>query len=236
MLNSASAQKQRHPRSNQDTPERRGFRLLAALAASVVFHGAVLHGIGHGPSATSHAGGPGKARPGPLDARLVQRPQPATPTNPAPQTGDPVETRPLRQTPHQETQAGDPDGKHIPASGKASVAADNPSPAGNAIVDVPVFEIPFAPRYPLPLLSKGVRGTVTIGFKVSRIGSAEEIQLIDSAPAGLFDAAVIDALMRAQLDIDSVRPGSAWVVTVVFDATGTNPQGPVSQSILRAKP
>lgn len=206
--------------------------MLVALAASLVFHGAVLYGVGQGLSGTSHASGLRKAQAGSLDARLVHRSlQETRPANAA------DDASPLLQIPRQEAQAGKADRKRIAApDDKASVAADKSSPAGSAIVDVPVFEVPFTPRYPLQLLAQGIRGSVTVSFRVSRIGGAEGIELIDSAPAGVFDAAVIDALMRAQLDIDSVRPGSAWVVTVVFDATGTNPQGPVSHSVAKARP
>lgn len=206
--------------------------MLVALVASLVFHGVVLHGFGQGLSRTSNTSGLRKAQAGSLDARLAHRSLPETlPENAA------DDASPLLQIPRQEAQADKADRKRIAApDDKASVATDKSSPAGNAVVDIPVFEVPFAPRYPLQLLTKGIRGTVTIGFKISRNGGAEDIVMIDSAPPGLFDSAVLDALMRAQLDIDSVRPGSAWVVTVVFDATGTNPQGPVSQSIVRAKP
>ena len=203
---------------------------------STIFHGAVLHGVGRGLTGAS-SGGVRQAQPVLINARLVDRPLvEKAETNPGLQTSSPGESTHRLPSPQLSAQTSSPVKNVPPAPGKPAAVTAKVSPADSPGVSAPVFERPFAPRYPLQLLIAGVRGAVTVSFRVGRNGGLEDAEIIDSSPPGVFENAVIEALARAQLDIDSVRPNSVWMVTVVFDALGTNAQGPVRQSVLEPKP
>ena len=106
--------------------------------------------------------------------------------------------------------------------------ADSLASAGNVGAQIPVFEQEFTPRYPIQSLIKGIRGTVTASFRVGENGVPEDIEIISSTSTGDFDLAVIQALANTRIKLGSSRPKSAFSVTVIFDASGTNLQGKFS--------
>jgi len=59
----------------------------------------------------------------------------------------------------------------------------------NALVTLAV-----TPRYPKRALKKGIDGEVTLAFDISKYGRAENIKVVDSEPAGVFDDEAVDAM------------------------------------------
>lgn len=93
----------------------------------------------------------------------------------------------------------------------------------------PVFAVAIEPQYPLQLLINNTRGAVTATFQFGSGGKIEQLEILDSRPPGAFDQAVIDAITRARLPEGSTRPRGRFMITVIFDASGTNTQAQISQ-------
>ena len=76
------------------------------------------------------------------------------------------------------------------------------------------------PAYPYKARQRRIEGEVTVKFLVKADGSVGRVQIIESQPQGLFDAAVLDAVARWRFEPGRIadEPGAAWVVsTIVFD-------------------
>lgn len=84
----------------------------------------------------------------------------------------------------------------------------------------PVFAIEISPRFPLPLLAKGLRGSVSAVFQVERDGKIVNIEITQSQPPGIFDSAAIEAISSARVRSDTTRPGLRLGVTIIFDPAG----------------
>jgi protein TonB len=81
----------------------------------------------------------------------------------------------------------------------------------------PAAVVRSIPVYPYKALQRNIEGTVEVKFLVGADGRISDIQILDSQPAGLFDAAVREAVPQW-----TFRPGvlegqavSSWVVTTV---------------------
>lgn len=76
------------------------------------------------------------------------------------------------------------------------------------------------PPYPYKARQRRIEGEVTVKFLVKADGSVGRVQVIESQPKGLFDAAVLDAVARWRFEPGRIadEPVAAWVVsTIVFD-------------------
>jgi TonB family protein len=88
------------------------------------------------------------------------------------------------------------------------------------VSSLPIMLVGIEPRYPLPLLVKNVRGSVSATFRIGSEGRFEDIQIIESSPEGVFDKVVIDAISAAIAAEGSVRKGNKFKITFVFDPSG----------------
>lgn len=86
---------------------------------------------------------------------------------------------------------------------------------------LPAFD--FQPDYPLHLLSSGIRGSVSVAFNLRRSGAIENIEILASTPPGVFDKAVIDAIVAAEKAAPNRQSalGRRYVIVVDFDPNGT---------------
>lgn len=100
-------------------------------------------------------------------------------------------------------------------SDQKSNIANDLSPA------IPAFD--FQPDYPLHLLSSGIRGSVSVAFNLRRTGAIENIEILESTPPGVFDKAVIDAIVAARKAAPNSQSalGKRYVIVVDFDPNGT---------------
>jgi len=213
------------------------FRLVVAFLVSIFIHAIALLTTGQGLHSGSHITVSHGMQNGAIHALLTDLPlPPQSQTDHNPPTNHPADEVLHDQAVRPEAPASNNENKSPPAPSKSSTSTDAEPSAGSFGMDAPVLELPFAPRYPIQLMVKGVRGSVTASFKVGRSGVPEDVEIIDSSPPGAFDSAVIDALQQARFSIDAVRPNSAWITTIIFDPSGTRSQGKNTQSVLRPKP
>lgn len=84
----------------------------------------------------------------------------------------------------------------------------------------PIPIVGIEPVYPLLLLSNNVRGTVTASFRVGEGGKFENVEILESIPAGKFDRSVIEAITSARIVEGSLPLKKELMITVVFDPTG----------------
>lgn len=77
------------------------------------------------------------------------------------------------------------------AAGKAGANVD---PATLAAGLKPVKTVP--PEYPQGALAKGVSGSVMLSFTVDAKGNTNDVQVLQSTPAGVFDRAAVSAVRR----------------------------------------
>lgn len=85
-----------------------------------------------------------------------------------------------------------------------------------------VFATPFQPQYPTISLLKGMRGSVTVQFKINREGAPESIEILSSAPSGVFESSVLQALEKTRVQPGSVPANSRFIVTISYDPAGIN--------------
>lgn len=136
------------------------------------------------------------------------------------------------QVPGSEQSAIEPPLRPIDAAAKSGIptpALRQSLPTEVSTIGAPIFDIEIEPNYPIELLARGMRGAVTALFKVGSEGKLEVIEILDSRPSGAFDGAVIAAITSAKLRAGSTKKGSQLMITVVFDASGTKPQGQIIQ-------
>ena len=90
----------------------------------------------------------------------------------------------------------------------------------------PAFGIEIIPHFPLPLLSKGLRGWISAVFQINKEGAIVEVEILESQPPGVFDSAAITAINSARITEGSTHPGQRIGVTFIFDPAGiqTAPQ------------
>jgi TonB family protein len=76
----------------------------------------------------------------------------------------------------------------------SSRAGANVDPATLAASLRPVKSVP--PEYPQSALAKGVSGSVLLSFTVDAKGNTNDVQVLQSTPAGVFDRAAVSAVRR----------------------------------------
>lgn len=62
------------------------------------------------------------------------------------------------------------------------------------------------PVYPLPAAQNGIGGCVVVSFVITPAGIADQYQVLDSKPAGVFDSATLKALNDWRFEVPA-RPG-----------------------------
>ena len=81
---------------------------------------------------------------------------------------------------------------------------------------LPPLKMTRPPRPKYPASAKGVEGWVRVEFYVTPEGRTERVRVLSSEPAGLFDAAAIDAMESARFEeFESTEPRLA-VQRIVF--------------------
>lgn len=80
----------------------------------------------------------------------------------------------------------------------------------------------MAPRYPKQLAMKGVQGCVVVTFQIRADGRGDLYRIIDSQPAGVFDAVALQAL--AQWKFDPAQPAGRYAESINFEVEGVKPQ------------
>lgn len=80
----------------------------------------------------------------------------------------------------------------------ATQASPAPSVSAPLADDSDAFEplLRWSPEYPAQAETQGIEGHVTIEFDVTAEGSVENLSVVESQPAGLFDDAALDAVRR----------------------------------------
>ncbi|WP_428309686.1 energy transducer TonB [Hydrocarboniphaga sp.] len=80
----------------------------------------------------------------------------------------------------------------------------------------------MAPQYPKQLAMKGVQGCVVVTFQIRADGRGDLYRIIDSQPAGVFDAVALQAL--AQWKFDPMQPAGRYAESINFEVEGVKPQ------------
>jgi len=78
------------------------------------------------------------------------------------------------------------------ADAKSSAAGALPEVAENLLSRVN----PLKPRYPREALNRSIEGWVELGYTVTDSGTVVDVKVLHSDPAGVFEAAAIDAISR----------------------------------------
>ena len=93
---------------------------------------------------------------------------------------------------------------------RAAVAsAQTAAATAAAAPKLPPLKMTRPPRPKYPASAKGVEGWVRVEFVVTPEGRTERVRVLSSEPAGLFDAAAIDAMESArfeEFDVDRAAP------------------------------
>ncbi len=98
----------------------------------------------------------------------------------------------------------------------ALASAQTAAATAAATPKLPPLKMSRPPRPKYPASAKGVEGWVRVEFYVTPEGRTERVRVLSSEPAGLFDAAAIDAMGSARFEeFDSTEPRLA-VQRIVF--------------------
>ena len=62
--------------------------------------------------------------------------------------------------------------------------------------DTPIATLRTQPQYPQNAITRGIEGWVTLSFDVTRVGTTDNIQIVESEPGTTFDSAAIRALAK----------------------------------------
>lgn len=89
----------------------------------------------------------------------------------------------------------------------------------------PEFENEFTPYYPLHLLAKGTRGSVSVEFSIGADGAPVDIAILGGSSEAAFQLATLSALELTRFSQAGRPRGLRYVLTVTFD-----PQGLVATS------
>jgi TonB family protein len=72
------------------------------------------------------------------------------------------------------------------------------------------------PTYPAQAGQRGLEGTVTVEFTVNPYGATENVHVVSSQPAGIFDLAAVSAISRWRYRADAERAPVELTETVEF--------------------
>jgi protein TonB len=72
------------------------------------------------------------------------------------------------------------------------------------------------PRPKYPSAAKGVEGWVRVEFYVTPQGRTERVRVLSSEPAGVFDAAAVEAMQSARFDEFDSTEARLAVQRIVF--------------------
>jgi len=68
------------------------------------------------------------------------------------------------------------------------------------------------PQYPYKAARRGIEGWVRVSFRVTETGTVEDVQVLESEPAGVFDQAAVKAVYRWRFKPRTVK-GQAIAAT-----------------------
>ena len=83
------------------------------------------------------------------------------------------------------------------------------APKFNAESDLEIISHP-QPEYPKAAVDRGVEGCVVVTFEVNANGLADQYQVLDSQPAGIFDQVTLVALNKAKFGPGTLPGRHAW--------------------------
>jgi protein TonB len=125
--------------------------------------------------------------------------------------GRPADAAPLIEA--AESLGGDADLADLRA---AMTAAEQKAAAAAAAPKLPPLKLTRAPRPKYPASAKGVEGWVRVEFYVTPEGRTERIRVLSSEPAGVFDAAAVEAMESARFEEFDWTESRLAVQRIVF--------------------
>jgi protein TonB len=125
--------------------------------------------------------------------------------------GRPADAAPLIEA--AESLGGDADLADLRA---AMTAAEQKAAAAAAAPKLPPLKLTRAPRPKYPAAAKGVEGWVRVEFYVTPEGRTERIRVLASEPAGVFDAAAVEAMENARFEEFDWTESRLAVQRIVF--------------------
>jgi protein TonB len=125
--------------------------------------------------------------------------------------GRPAEAAPLIDA--AESLGGDADLADVRA---ALQAAEQKAAAAAAAPKLPPLKMTRPPRPKYPSSAKGVEGWVRVEFYVTPEGRTERVRVLASEPAGVFDAAAVEAMENARFEEFASTDARLAVQRIVF--------------------
>jgi protein TonB len=98
----------------------------------------------------------------------------------------------------------------------AIASAQTAAATAAATPKLPPLKMTRPPRPKYPAAAKGVEGWVRVEFYVTPEGRTERVRVVSSEPAGLFDAAAIDAMESARFEEFESSEARLAVQRIVF--------------------
>lgn len=117
--------------------------------------------------------------------------------------------------------AVEPTPPHALSTEPAPQLPENPEETG--IYNPPHFENEFTPYYPLHLLAKGTRGSVSVEFSIGADGAPTDVVIVGGTNEEAFHVATLSALEFSRFTSGSHHRGMRYVLTVTFDPQGLAP-------------
>ena len=102
------------------------------------------------------------------------------------------------------------------AAAPGSGTADATTPAtGSATAELTPIVAP-EPTWPRDAQLRGIEGTVTVAFTVNPFGDTQDVRVVSSQPAGVFDMAAVSAVSRWRYPSDGDRAPASLTETLDF--------------------
>jgi protein TonB len=98
----------------------------------------------------------------------------------------------------------------------ALASAQQAAATAAAAPKLPPLKMTRPPRPKYPSAAKGVEGWVRVEFYVTPQGRTERVRVLSSEPAGVFDAAAVEAMQRARFDEFDSTEARLAVQRIVF--------------------
>jgi protein TonB len=98
----------------------------------------------------------------------------------------------------------------------ALASAQQAAATAAAAPKLPPLKMTRPPRPKYPESAKGVEGWVRVEFYVTPEGRTERVRVVSSEPAGLFDAAAIQAMQSARFEEFEAPEARLAVQRIVF--------------------
>jgi protein TonB len=95
-------------------------------------------------------------------------------------------------------------------------AAQQKLAAAAAAPKLPPLKMTRPPKPKYPASAKGVEGWVRVEFYVTPEGRTERVRVLTSEPAGVFDAAAVDAMESARFEEFDATDSRLAVQRIVF--------------------